>query len=273
MPERPPLLLIHGFTDTPRTWDLLVPHLERGYDLIKPTLLGHHGGPPIPPDMQRPLEAMADELERELDRLGLERVPIVGNSLGGWLAFMLAARRRASGVLALAPAQGWPEDLPPASTRRQFAQAQRTAPIGARVADRLVRRAIVRRLAFARIVAHAERIPPSTAAALIRGAAGCAMYEPYMAQIESGDYRSRFDELGVPTWIAWGTRDRTIPQARCSAWFRDALPDARWLTLPGCGHLPQLDDPELVASVVLEFMRELPVDAQPQALHAAMAAG
>jgi pimeloyl-ACP methyl ester carboxylesterase len=170
---------------------------------------------------------------------------------------MLAARGRATGVCALAPAQGWPEDLPPASTRRQFAQAQRMAPLGARLADRLVRRGAVRRLAFARLLAHAERVPPSTAAALIRGAAACEMYAPYVAQIESGDYRSHWDDLGVPTLIAWGTRDRTIPESRCSAWLRDALPDARWLALPGCGHLPQLDDPELVASVVLEFAREL----------------
>lgn len=254
---RPPLLLIHGFTDTARTWDLLAPHLDDRYELLMPTLLGHHGGPPIEPSMGRPLDAMADELERYLDRAGHERVPIVGNSLGGWLAFMLAARGRASGVLALSPAHGWPEDLPPASTRRQFAQAQRLAPIGARVADRVVSRAGLRRLAFLRLVARPERIPPSTAAALIRGAADCPMYEPYSAQIESGDYRSRWDDLGVPTMIAWGTRDRTIPLARCSAWLRDALPDARWVDLPGCGHLPQLDDPELVAALVVEFMDSL----------------
>ena len=256
-PMRSPLLLIHGFTDTARTWDLLAPHLEDRYELLMPTLLGHHGGPAIPPDMPRPLEAMADELERELDRAGIARVPIVGNSLGGWLAFMLAARGRASGVLALSPAQGWPEDLPPASTRRQFAQAQRLAPIGARVADRLGSRAGLRRLAFLRLVARPERIPPPTAAALIRGAADCQMYEPYSAQIESGDYRSQWDDLGVPTVIAWGTRDRTIPLTRCSAWFRDALPDARWVDLPGCGHLPQLDDPELVAALVTGFMASL----------------
>ena len=92
-----PLLLIHGFTDTARTWDPLRPHLEPHHELITPTLLGHHGGPALRPGMGDPLAAMADELERELDRAGHERLAIVGNSLGGWLAFMLAARGRASG--------------------------------------------------------------------------------------------------------------------------------------------------------------------------------
>ena len=44
--------------------------------------------------------------------------------------------------------------------------------------------------------------------------------------------------------IAWGARDRILRLRRSSAWFRDALPDARWIDLPDCGHLPHLDDPE-----------------------------
>jgi pimeloyl-ACP methyl ester carboxylesterase len=249
-----PLLLVHGFTDTARTWDSLVPHLAGDFDLILPTLLGHHGGPPLPSAMPDPLAAMADDLEARLDAAGLAQVPVVGNSLGGWLAFMLAARGRASRVLALSPAQGWPEDAPPASTRRQFARAHRMAPIGARHARRLVSRGALRRVAFAELIAHPERVAPSTAAALIQGAAECPMFEPYIAFIEGGTYRAGWQDLGVPTLIAWGDRDRTIPLARCSAWFRDALPDARWVDLPGCGHLPQHDDPQLVAGLIAEFL-------------------
>src|SRR5579871_2982899 len=158
-----PLLLIHGFTDTRRTWDPLIPHLARRHTLLVPTLLGHHGGPAIPAGMTDPLAAMADELERELDRAGHDQVHIVGNSLGGWLAFLLAGRGRARTVVALSPAQGWPEDLPPAGTRRQFARAQRLAPIGARRTELVVRRGLARRLAFADVIAHGERVPPSTA--------------------------------------------------------------------------------------------------------------
>jgi pimeloyl-ACP methyl ester carboxylesterase len=249
---RPPLLLIHGFTDTRRTWDPLVPHLAPHHELIVPTLLGHHGGPQIQPGMTDPLAAMADDLERRLDEAGHERVAIVGNSLGGWLAFALAGRGRAECVVALAPAHGWPEDLPPASTRRQFARTHRMAPIGARYAKLVVRRGLARRLAFADVIAHGERVPPSTAAELIRGAADCAMFGPYSAHVEAGHYRDGWRDLGVPTVIAWGTRDRTIPLARCSGWFRGALPDARWVDLSGCGHLPHHDDPALVASVILE---------------------
>ena len=252
MPARQPLLLIHGFTDTARTWDSVLPHLDGRFEVIAPTLVGHHGGPPLPPDMDNPLQTMADELQRTLDVAGVERLPIVGSSLGGWLAFMLAARGRATSVLALAPAQGWVEDLPPARTRRQFARAHRMAPVGARYPRRIISRGGVRRIAFADVIAHPERVPPSTAAALLAGAADCPMYEPYLTFMEAGEYRAGWQELGVPTVIAWGDRDRTIPLARCSGWFRDALPDARWVDLPDCGHLPQHDDPELVAKLIDE---------------------
>jgi pimeloyl-ACP methyl ester carboxylesterase len=268
MTTREPLLLIHGFTDTGRTWDPLLPHLADRFEVITPTLLGHHGGAPIPEQMDDPLSAMADDLEATLDAAGLDRLPVVGSSLGGWLGFALASRGRATSVLALAPAQGWLEDQPPARTRRQFARAHRMAPVGARHAPRIARRSALRRLAFADIIAHPERVPPATAQALIAGAADCPMYEPFFAFMADGRYRDGWAEVTVPTVIAWGDRDRTIPFKRCSGWFRDRLPEARWVRLPDCGHLPHHDDPELVSALIAEVAGAPQADA-PRAAAAA----
>lgn len=46
----PPLLLLHGFTDTWRTWELVLPALEREHEVLAPTLPGHAGGPDLPPE-------------------------------------------------------------------------------------------------------------------------------------------------------------------------------------------------------------------------------
>lgn len=253
--DRTPLMLLHGFTDTPRTWDPLLPLLEPEHELIAPALLGHRGGEPLPPGAGSVIAAMVAALERVLDERGHRTVHVVGNSLGGWLAFELAARGRARSVVALSPGHGWTGDEVPRAIRRRFLRTHRLAPLGARLARRLAARPRLRRLALHDFIAHPERVRPSTAVELILGAADCPVFEPYSREIAGGGFRSGFGSLGVPVRIAWGTRDRVLPIRTTSSWFRDHLPDAEWVDLPDCGHLPQHDDPQLVARVVLELTR------------------
>jgi pimeloyl-ACP methyl ester carboxylesterase len=53
----------------------------------------------------------------------------------------------------------------------------------------------------------------------------------------------------VPTTIAWGTRDRILFHAQAAV-ARERLPQAHHVDLPGCGHVPMIDDPALVVRVV-----------------------
>ena len=55
---------------------------------------------------------------------------------------------------------------------------------------------------------------------------------------------------GVPVTIAWGRHDRLLPRRQALV-ARDRLPQARFVLLPGCGHVPMTDDPALVADVLL----------------------
>jgi pimeloyl-ACP methyl ester carboxylesterase len=57
--------------------------------------------------------------------------------------------------------------------------------------------------------------------------------------------------LDVPVTIAWGTADRVLPPSNVRV-ARRQLPAARFVPLPGCGHVPMTDDPELVARVLLK---------------------
>ena len=100
----PPLLLLHGFTDTWRTWELVLPALERRHEVFAPTLAGHAGGPRIEGEVGD--ASIADAVERAMDELGWASAHIAGNSLGGYVALQLAARGRARSVVALAPAGG-----------------------------------------------------------------------------------------------------------------------------------------------------------------------
>ena len=90
----PPLVCLHGFADTWRTWELVLPRLERHHDVLAPTLAGHAGGPPL----EHPAShaSLADAVEAAMDAAGFTTAHLVGNSLG-YVALQLAAHRR--GVL------------------------------------------------------------------------------------------------------------------------------------------------------------------------------
>ena len=248
-----PLLLIHGFTDTGKTWRNVTPLLEPHHEVMAPTLCGHCGGPELAADAEQPLEVMADELERTLDLAGHEKAHIVGNSLGGWIAFMLASRGRAKSVVALSPALGWDAPDPPRATRFSFEMAHRLGPWSLKNAEFLARRPGLRKIAFRDVVAHPERMRPSMAYDLIQGSASCSAFETLISHLDKHDYREPWaQDFGIPVRIAWGEKDRILPYKRCTGWHRTNLPNAEWVDLPDCGHLPQHDDPELVARTILE---------------------
>ena len=115
----PPLVCLHGFTDTWRTWELVLPALQRSHDVLAVTLAGHAGGPPIEGEVSD--ASLADAVERAMDEAGVETAHIAGNSLGGYVALQLAARGRARSVVALIAATGCP--TPTGSNSRASATA------------------------------------------------------------------------------------------------------------------------------------------------------
>ena len=61
----PPLVLLHGFVDTWRTWELVLPALERRHEVLAPTLAGHAGGPEIQGELSD--TTLADHVEAAMD--------------------------------------------------------------------------------------------------------------------------------------------------------------------------------------------------------------
>lgn len=263
MADRTPLVLIHGFTDSTRTWDTLRPLLEPHHALLIPATLGHFGGAPLPADpMESPLQAMVDDLEARMDEAGVERAHLVGNSLGGQIAIELAARGRALSLVALAPGGGWEEAEAVEKVAAYFERTRKLTPFVARRARGLVARPRLRKLVLRDVVAHGDRVPPAIAEALLRNGQECAMFEPMRDAIAGGHWHS--DELApvtVPVRVVWGREDRILPPRAATAHWRGALADAEWIELDGLGHLLQLDDPEQIARLVLEVSAPRPVTA------------
>src|SRR4051794_19086333 len=91
--------------ETWRSWELVLPALERRHDVLAVTLPGHAGGMPIDSGVSEAL--IPDAIERAMDGAGFDAAHLVGASLGGFVAFQLAERGRALSVTAFAPAGGW----------------------------------------------------------------------------------------------------------------------------------------------------------------------
>jgi pimeloyl-ACP methyl ester carboxylesterase len=247
----PPLVALHGFTDTWRTWELVLPVLERHHDVLAPTLPGHAGGPPLPHPLTT--SAVVDAVERMMDAAGLADAHLVGNSLGGYLALHLAARGRARTVTALAPAGGWAEgDGSYRETLAHFVAMRGLARSAAPHADAIVSTPQGRRQATEFTAVRYEHIPADLLAHQIRGVAACAAVEPMVETALREGWTLDAARIDCPVRVIWGTEDRLLPWPGAAERHRTAwLPRADWVELEDVGHCPQLDVPLETAHLIL----------------------
>ena len=101
-----PVLLLQPFLLSPHVWERTARILSESFEVFAPTFPGHWGGPPLH-GWTADIATLADAVEEQLDAIGWDTCHIVGNSLGGWVAFELERRGRARTVTAIAPAGGW----------------------------------------------------------------------------------------------------------------------------------------------------------------------
>jgi pimeloyl-ACP methyl ester carboxylesterase len=248
----PPLVCLHGFTDTWRTWELALPMLERHHEVLAPTLLGHAGGPPLERAMSD--TAIAEAVERAMDEAGLDSAHIAGNSLGAFVALQLAERGRARSVVALAPAGGWAEgDDSYEQTLAYFASTQEALERVAPHADRVAATPQGRRQATQLITTNFEHIPQDLVAHLIAGAANCSGVHAMIDHALQEGWPIDPAQITCPVRIVWGTDDKLLPWPWSAARYRTALPHADWVELEGVGHCPQLDVPLETAQLIAGF--------------------
>jgi len=244
----PSLVLLHGLGHRRQGWaavrDKLTPHR----DVISVDLPGHGQSPPLRTGGQAPVEAIAEQIAMLLSELGLSRPHLAGNSLGGTIALTLAVQGRAASVTALSPA-GF------AGHRYEFYYDRALFTL-TRVAARVIRPLVPllsastagRALLYGTMVTHPGRVTPEQAQGDVAGfaSAGAAMRAVFAGP-------TRFTASvpdDVPVTVAWGTSDRVLPRSNVRV-ARRQLPKARFVPLPGCGHVPMTDDPDLVARVLL----------------------
>jgi pimeloyl-ACP methyl ester carboxylesterase len=242
-----PLVLLHGILCSERVWGNVVGLLSGQHDVIVPTMLGHNGGPP---SSHRPasIEHLVDDLERLLDELGVSKAHLAGNSLGGWVALELARRGRALTVCALSPAGAWGSETDAQRVRATLKRAVRDIHRSRRLVTLVAHSKHIRRFALRNSALHGERVSPTEFLSLIDDAIGCQISGDLF---ESDARQTPLDPAPCPITLAWSAEDRIFPIEAYRSRACQLIPGADFIVVDDVGHIPMLDDPQLVAQTIL----------------------
>ena len=241
----PPLLLLHSLGGTLVQWRPVMDRLAAEREVIALDMPGFGGSPALPEEVEPTAANLARAVLDFVASLDLGSKPaLAGISLGGWVAIECARQGGASSVVGICTAGFWREPLAP---RRNTAHV--TARLLGPLIPLLFRSGSFRQRALAGNVHHPERVPVDDAVAIVRGYGGAADYPRASAHMRAG-LVGDLSDAKVPLTLAWAEFDTLVRRRP----LRDGILPAgvRQVELPGCGHLPTWDDPELVARVILD---------------------
>lgn len=251
------VVLLHGFTGTPRVWDTVADDLRRDHDVHALPIAGHRGGRPVPAKQELSIDYFADVLADDFERAGLDRPHLVGNSMGGWIALELAARGLASSVYALCPAGFWKGADDPlwAEVQKAFHTADADARRTRHLTPTLFRVPQVRRFAFRKVARRGDRLSRDAAIEAVTGVLECTAYPRVLEAAGAGAGAPCFEALGCPVAVRLASHDRLLPLDVVRSELARRVPEADVGVLRGVGHIPMIDDPLLVAEDVRAWLR------------------
>ena len=237
----PAVVLLHGAGDTAGTWFKVAPELVGSRTLIVPDLAGH--GDSAPRSGPIDLKDVMEGVEAVLDALApRQKVVLVGNSLGAWVAMLVAQRHPERVSLAVCVDGGaiqannlharvLPRNRDEARESVEQTRDRNSPPIPGFVLDDIVRHARTDSLA--------------------RFAATSATMDRYVLD------EAQLREIPVPIRLIWGRSDRLVP-LDYAARMKAALPSADLVVLDGCGHVPQLECPDKLLAALKQTLESQP---------------
>ncbi len=242
-----PLVLLHGFGSFRGVWRPVLPMLEREREVIALDLPGFGDSPP---DLDHPTpRRLAERVARFMDdELGLDRAHVAGFSMGGWLTLELNKMGRTLSACALCPAGFWNRWERVFCKRSLYNTRMSVKLLGGR-AERLFQSPAVRRHANRQYLEHGDRMTPEEALETLAKFAGSPGFDATADALHEGHFTGGAD-VRQPATVAWGDKDKLLLPRQADR-ARRAIPQARHLWLPGCGHVPMVDDPETTARAIL----------------------
>lgn len=250
------LVLVHGFAASLHAWEPWVARLSSDYRMVSLDLPGH-GLTRAPEGYEITPASQVEVVDAAAAHLGLQRFVIVGNSMGGAVAwrYALAHPEKVRGLV-LVNAAGWPEAQ----------EAESGPPLVFRLLANPVGRTLLRNL-DPRPLAQGGLVQAYEDESLVTP----ELVERYVALARAPGHRAlltgrrggagetvtpaTFAAISAPTLVMVGAKDQVIPAAR-SAGFAEAIPDARKVVYAEGGHVPMEQMPDESARDLRAFLEE-----------------
>jgi pimeloyl-ACP methyl ester carboxylesterase len=240
-----PLLLLHGFADSWRAFELVLPHLPESIHTFVPTQRGH-GDASRPATGYRPRD-FAGDLQLFMEALRLDAAFIVGGSSGGFTArrFAIDHPGRTLGLL-LAGSPFTLRDKPGVREMWESTFSKLTDPLDPGFVRKFVASTLARPVPeafFETIVRENLKVPARVWTATMEG-------------LLEDDSSEELHEISAATLIAWGDQDAIIPRSDQEK-LAAAIPQSRLVVYPGAGHAFYWEEPRCLASDVVAMIKEL----------------
>src|SRR6056297_1152753 len=246
--KAPTLVMVHGFAANKENWIRLAKHLVDSFHMIAVDLPGH-GQSTKNPALSYGIDDQAGYLENILGRLGVERFHMVGNSMGGAIISLYAARHpeQTESLFLIDPAGIYAYE----SELFDRLRAGENPLIVEEKED------------FYELMDFAmEKEPfipwPVKSVMAKRSVANQAINKKIFSEIRADrkhddDFRSEIQKIKAPTVILWGREDRVIHWKNASV-FDELIPDSGKFVLEGIGHAPMIEAPEKTADILKAFI-------------------
>lgn len=247
--DAPAVLLLHGFGSSLHTWEAWAAELSTDMRVLSIDLPGSGLSSPDPTREYSDTRSIAVILAL-LDQLGIQKINVIGNSIGGRIAWTLAAKHpsRVSNLILVSPdgfaspgfAYGRAAEVPATVGLMRYALPKwllRMSLVGAYANPAALTPERVQ-------LYHDLMLGPGSRDALIERMQQTVLLDP----------APLLSSIAAPTLLLWGRQDGMIPFANAQDYLQ-AIRHSRLEPLEGVGHLPQEEAPERSAAAVRSFLR------------------
>jgi 2-hydroxy-6-oxonona-2,4-dienedioate hydrolase len=236
------LVLLHGLGASSERWLNVIPYFSKNYRVIAPDLIGF--GLSDKPHLDYTPEFFIDFLEKFFTQSGIFHPNLIGSSLGGQIAanYTSSHTDEIKKLVLTSPAGS---------------MTQSTPALDAYVMAALYPNELTAKNAFELMEASGEEVSQEIITGFIERMklpnAKLAFMSTVLGLKNSELITTKLGSITIPTLIIWGANDPVIPIIHAND-FVSSIPDCKFFKMDGCGHTPYVQDPDIFASKVLEFL-------------------